>query len=142
MSLGQGSLPSRRTAAREPVTLSRAVRLDDTSVDAIARRLVELLRQDVSLLNAAQVAHRLGRSREWVYRHAEELGAVRLGDGERPRLGFEPAKVVSYLDTCESSRRTGSSSNPVATPTKRTDQRASIGQGVDLLPIRGDFPPR
>lgn len=41
------------------------------------------------------VARRLGRSREWVYRHADELGAVRLGVGERPRLGFHPARVAA-----------------------------------------------
>ena len=142
MSAGWGLASLRPTDEQVSAIPCRVVHLDDASVEAIARRLVELLRQDTPLLDAADVASRLGRSREWVYRHATKLGAVRLGDGERPRLGFEPVKVADYLDACESSRRTGSSSNPVATPTKRTDQRASIGQGVDLLPIRGDFPPR
>jgi hypothetical protein len=41
---------------------------------------------------------RLGRSRDWVYRHAEALGAVRTGEGVRPRLRFYPAKVAAYLD--------------------------------------------
>jgi hypothetical protein len=118
----------------------RPVLLDPSSIEAIAQRVVELLGEDLSLLDAAAVARRLNRSRGWVYEHAVELGAIRLGDGERPRLGFEPAKVAAHLDACESSRRTGDGSNAVATPRKRTDQRVSIGQGADLLPIRGDFP--
>jgi hypothetical protein len=38
-----------------------------------------------------------GRTRRWVYEHAGVLGAVPLGGGERPRLGFHPARVREYL---------------------------------------------
>jgi len=109
----------------------------DELVERIARRVVELLRDDVPLLDAGQVARRLGRSREWVYRHADELGAVRLGDGERPRLGFEPAKVAAYLDACETSRRTREPAKPGAMRKHQGGGRRSSGQGADLLPIRG-----
>jgi hypothetical protein len=68
----------------------------DELVERIALRVVELLRGEAPLLDAAAVARRLGRSRDWVYRDADELGAVRLGDGERPRLGFDPARVAAY----------------------------------------------
>src|SRR5687768_9198007 len=68
-------------------------------VEPVARRVVELQRVDgerEGLLSAAEAARRLGRSREWVYRHAAELGGMRLGEGERPRLGFPPEKVADY----------------------------------------------
>lgn len=49
------------------------------------------------LISAAEVARRLGRSPDWVYAHADELGAIRLGDGPRPRLWFDPAEVKRRL---------------------------------------------
>jgi hypothetical protein len=36
------------------------------------------------VLDAAAVAHLLGRERQWVYDHANELGAFRYGDGPGP----------------------------------------------------------
>lgn len=114
----------------------------DELVERIACRVVELLRDDAPLLEAADVARRLGRSREWVYRHADELGAVRLGDGERPRLGFEPAKVAAYLSACESSRRTQGATEPAAKRNPRRRAAVANGQGADLLPIRGEAPAR
>jgi predicted DNA-binding transcriptional regulator AlpA len=117
------------------------IRLDPGSVEAVARRVVELLGGEAALLDATSVAQRLGRSREWVYRHADELGAVRLGDGDRPRLGFAPAKVAEYLDACKSSRRTPDPSNRAAMRKARGTPGGVIGQGADLLPIRGEVPP-
>jgi hypothetical protein len=63
-------------------------------VDAIAERVVELLSaDDVSaehrLVSAAEVARELNVGRQWVYEHAEALGAHRLGDGPRARLRFD-----------------------------------------------------
>jgi hypothetical protein len=50
------------------------------------------------LIDTAEVARRFGRSRDWVYEHAADLGVVRLGDGARPRLAFDPARVSTYID--------------------------------------------
>ena len=54
-------------------------------VDAVARRVIEVLReeeqlpQDVPrLLTAVQVAKRFGVSTDWVYANANSLGAIRL----------------------------------------------------------------
>lgn len=44
----------------------------------------------------ALTAH--GMARRWVYDHAGDLGAVPLGSGSMPRLGFHPARVRQYLD--------------------------------------------
>lgn len=101
--------------------------LDGAALEALAGRVAALLRMDPSspdgLLSAAQVAMRLGVERGWVYDHAEELGVVRLGDGPRPRLRFDPAAVAERTIR---RRRPGGSWTPVVT---RPD-------GVGLLPIK------
>jgi hypothetical protein len=50
------------------------------------------------LVDAAEIARLHGKTRSWVYEHAGELGAVRLGSGRRPRLGFSRARVAAALD--------------------------------------------
>ena len=101
--------------------------LDDAALEALARRVAAVLRNDLSaqdgLLSAAQLATRLGVERSWVYDHAEELGVVRIGEGPRPRLRFDPA-VISERTVRR--RRSGGSRTPAVT-------RAA---GVDLLPIK------
>jgi hypothetical protein len=78
-------------------------------VDAIARRVVELLEGGGSAgvnavddssgacLTVSQVAARYRVSRSWVYAHQRELGAIRLGDGPRARLRFDPKVVAEGL---------------------------------------------
>jgi hypothetical protein len=114
--------------------------LADLVADRLTDRLASHLLGNQPLLNAATVARRLGRSREWVYRHAAEMGAVRLGDGKRPRLGFEPSKVAEYLGACETSRRAAGSEHPIAEPKRRYTGASTKRQGGDLLPIRGEIP--
>lgn len=46
------------------------------------------------LLTADEVAERLGASRPWVYRHAADLGAIRL---TRKKLRFPQSEVDRYL---------------------------------------------
>ena len=75
--------------------------LDHSSIEAIAREVAQLLgREDYpgahGLLNARQVAARFNVERSWVYAHADELGVVRLGQGPRPRLRFDPAVVAQH----------------------------------------------
>jgi hypothetical protein len=38
-----------------------------------------------------------GVTRNWVYAHAEDLGALRIGAGRRPRLRFDPDRVRRAL---------------------------------------------
>jgi hypothetical protein len=54
--------------------------------DLIADRLTA--RQAGEMIDATELAKRMGRSRDYVYEHAGALGAVRLGEGPRPRLMF------------------------------------------------------
>lgn len=76
---------------------------DPELAEAIARRVVELLRGEEAegrparLVDAATLARELGVEREWVYAHAEQLGAVRLG-GPNGRLRFDRHEVGKRLD--------------------------------------------
>ena len=102
-------------------------RLHPDDVEAIARRVAELLRTDakktaVRLVDAATLARMLGVERDWVYAHARELQAVRLG-GERGRLRFDVAAVFRSLDL----------QSP--TPTGRHSTIRSLDVGGELLPI-------
>jgi hypothetical protein len=48
------------------------------------------------LLTAKDIAERFNVDRGWVYAHAHELGAIRIGNGSRPRLRFDPAIVAQH----------------------------------------------
>lgn len=95
----------------EPVAHGEGeVRLDPESVEAIARRLAELLADRKAeapgggLISAETVAERWGVSRRWVYEQAERLGARRIGAGSRPRLRFDPDEVAEQLGEPPGSR--------------------------------------
>jgi hypothetical protein len=113
------------------------IKLDPQTIEAIARRVVELLdRRGLSgekMVDAAELARRLGIERSWVYSHAIELGAVKLGSGRKPRIRFDPGIAARAL------RRIGE--GPAADPPARSGERARRprrpeGQ-VRLLPIKG-----
>jgi DNA modification methylase len=129
-----------RDAYPEPVvaiTRDGAVRLDQASIEAIARRVAELLSPQApaeappaQLLSATEVAKALGVERSWVYEHAIELGAIRIGDGPRPRLRFD-------LDTVQ--RRLAGVSAAHAAPSAPDTGRSMpiAADSVPLLPILG-----
>ena len=110
---------------------SQAFELDPAVIEEIAdrlsrrhrRRVVEVLRERdearrarrPAWLDAQEVARQLGVSREWVYEHADELGAMRIGSGPRPRLRFPPPVSTAgpaSRDLCRSRRRTGADVEP------------------------------
>jgi hypothetical protein len=92
--------------ATEPASAAEA-----RFVDAIARRVVELLQgrdgqgngpdgatdAHDACLTVSQVAARYRVSRSWVYAHQRELGAMRLGEGPRARLRFDAQVVASAI---------------------------------------------
>ena len=96
--------------------------LDAATIRAIAREVARLTGPGGGLLTASEVAVAFNVARGWVYAHADELGAIRLGDGPRPRLRFDPAVVSQRLQ----SRRGRMTASP---PSDR------LGAGVALLPI-------
>ena len=52
------------------------------------------------LVDAAALARHLGVARSFVYDHADRLGAIRLGDGPRPRLRFDVDEARRRLAAC------------------------------------------
>jgi hypothetical protein len=106
--------------------MSAAVHLDPESVEAVARRVAELLRDEHpdsgDLVDAAEIARRFGVSRDWVYRHAPQLGCVRLGEGQKGRLRFDPAAVAQHLGAAQE----------VVGATRRPARRRATKQ---LLPV-------
>jgi len=118
---------------------SARIKLDPQTVEAIARRVVELLdRRGLSggpeLVDAAELAQRLGIERSWVYTHAIELGAVKLGSGRKPRLRFDPQVAARFL------RQVGEA--PAAGPRppirgERAGRPRRVQDQAPLLPIKG-----
>lgn len=117
--------------------VSVSVRLTDGEIQQIAERLVQLLPSDFSgegLIDAAEVARRLGISRSTVYEKAEELGAVRIGQGSRARLRFDPQGVATQL-AARSAAPTGLATGPQRPVATRRRRRRSV-DAAGLLPIR------
>lgn len=97
------------------------LQIEATAIEAIARRVAQLLGGEPDgwkLLDAAAVAEKLSVERDWVYEHAEELGAIRLG-GPRGRLRFDP-------DTLKD--RVRASVSEGAGPARRRGRRPSGGR--------------
>lgn len=49
------------------------------------------------LVSAKELGASIGRPARWVREHKAELGAVPLGTGPKPRLGFDPAHVARVM---------------------------------------------
>jgi hypothetical protein len=120
--------------------------LDPESVEAIAVRVVELLEErgpgtaaGQEMITAEEVARRFGVKAAWVRRNADRLGAVRLGDGPRARLRFDPERVAAAL----SSRSNGVASDPPAVgsptgipPRRRRRSRSASGGNPPASSLR------
>ncbi len=86
-------------------------------IDAVARRFLELVREagtatgadPPDLLTVAEVAERLKMSPKWVYAHQRRLGVIKLGDGPKARLRFDPRAV-------EELRQPDAGPDPIAAP--------------------------
>ncbi|MDO8213903.1 hypothetical protein [Conexibacter sp. CPCC 206217] len=94
------------------------VRLADETIEQLADRVADLLADrptppsaspsssnPAGLLSAAQVSTWWGVERGWVYQHADQLGAIRLGAGRRPRLRFDPDRVRRAMGDPDDTRR-------------------------------------
>jgi hypothetical protein len=74
------------------------MRLDPGEAERIAALVAEAVRREppARFLDAAATARMLSVERDWVYEHAEELGAIRLG-GRRGRLRFDRRAVCERM---------------------------------------------
>lgn len=110
----------------------------DLVAERVLQRVTPLLDTDSAaeeLVDAREIARRTGRSRWWVYEHAAELGATKLGSGPNPRLAFSPARVQAYLAACSEPRDPQPA--PVRVPPRRRRCAKHAPSGSELLPIRG-----
>ena len=127
----------------------------DRMADRVADRVIAGLLASVdapaeasrpaTLVDAATVARALGVSRQWVYEHRAELGAQRLGAGERPRLRFDLERARAVF-TCSQGRRSEaadrlSEADPPPAPTaarRRVPKRvAEPGSVLAIRPQKG-----
>ena len=113
--------------------------LDRADLEAIAQLVGEQLPGALPprLLRAEEVAERLGVERSWVYEHARELGARRLGDGSKPRLRFAWADVLAAFP-----REPSKGSDRPQTGIARRLRRARSRPSVPLVPVRGPVVPK
>ena len=85
------------------------LRMDAGGVELLAARIAKLLAEQLvrqpseprplerRLLSAAEVSQWWGVRRAWVYAHAAELGAVRIGDGERESMPAHEAEWAAIV---------------------------------------------
>lgn len=128
---------SSRAVDRSIEMASARIKLDPQATEAIARKVVELLEKRGlrrrELVDAAELARRFAIERSWVYSHAIELGAVKLGSGAKPRLRFDPEIAARILRRADEK----SAADPPARSGERADQPSASGEsGARLLPIR------
>lgn len=123
----------------EGASRSDAVMLSPESVEAVARRVVELLRDSqpsTRFVSAAELARVLGVDRSFVYEHADELGARRLGLGRKPRLRFDLDEAQRAV-SCFRGRESEQPQTSMVEPKRRHRRRVGLGTTVPLLPVKG-----
>jgi hypothetical protein len=99
-SAGRGLCPPQRRGMR---AIARQVTVELTPqtivqiADCVVQRLQRaqqnqeqgLTRQELGMLTVAKLAKHLDLNPAWVYEHADELGAIRIGDGPKARIRFD-----------------------------------------------------
>ena len=144
--------PRRHSHSRRGGLRGIAQQLSSESIEQIARRVVQLLRQNPQphdnqtqtveasehvepdrLLTAAQLARKLGVNRSWVYQHAHKLGAITLGNGPKPRLRFDPQTTTALL--AADNPPAGQPTPELSSTVRRGRPRRPAPPAVPLLPV-------
>jgi hypothetical protein len=110
------------------------MRLDPADIEQIARQVADLMaatqaRPSGQFVDAAELAELLGVERDWVYAHANALGAIRLG-GPRGRLRFDLRRVQ---DTWSAPATTGARRGA-----GRSRKKRSRATRAGLIPYESD----
>jgi predicted DNA-binding transcriptional regulator AlpA len=114
-------------------------------VEAIAEAVVDLLADrglvvyagpsaSARVLKVGEVARLLGRSAPWVYEHATELGAIRMGNGPKARIGFDLATIEEWKRDHQLAPRA------TRKPAQRRPRRSAIPTGGNLIPYEPTRP--
>lgn len=112
------------------------------TLEQLARRVAELVAEKArpaGLVDAETVAAYLGCERGWVYEHAAQLRARRLGEGPRARLRFLLDDVDEVL-TCYPGRTSQGVASPAKPTVSSRRQVRPMGTNVALLPVKGSQP--
>jgi hypothetical protein len=123
MSANTARTPIPRCQPLEPAVAQAAPAHSPLSFEAV---------EQTNLVDATALAADLGVSRQWIYEHRVKLGALRLGDGPRPRLRFDPIAARAAL-SCYASPVAESEPAP-APHRRRPSQRPS--QPGSILAVR------
>ena len=120
--------PSTRRRTLGAVAPRPTVDLGPRTVEQIAQRVAQLLRQDqlrmpaapaaapASLLTVKELARHLKLNPAWVYEHASELGAIRTGNGPKARMRFDLRTATDALKQHQQDTPTPYASRPRRTP--------------------------
>jgi hypothetical protein len=106
------------------------LRLDADDIESIAERVVDKLRGEGMgrYGDVHAVCARFGVSVDYVYAHATELGAIRLGEGPKARLRFDLTAVERAL------AGHGAPAKP-APQARRARRRKQRSGRVELIPF-------
>lgn len=88
-------------ANRAVIDRSLTVGEVEAIADAIAQKVVEIVGArsvTFGLVGARELAEELGVSTDYVYAHATELGAIRLGAGPKARIRFDLDRARQALE--------------------------------------------
>ena len=119
--------------SREPEVADQASVLTPADVEAIAECLLEKIRETLrpqlwfGLADVAEVAQRLRVHENWVYAHAHELGAIRLGKGAKAPLRFDLEGLACAIGVNGSKRSRRGPGRPA---------RHGLPNGVRLIEAR------
>jgi hypothetical protein len=139
--------PQTRTRGLGAAARRVAVDLTPESVEQVARRVAELLHRkelqrhvqasrDPDYLTVAELAKKLGLNPAWVYEHAAELGAKRIGSGPKARIRFELHVAKAALARMEADRTA-----PTTTTSSRKRPRPPLAIDEHEVPLlRGRDP--
>jgi hypothetical protein len=111
----------------------------------VAREVVALLRADPAtsqpeLVDALEIARRFGVSAAWARENSARLGAVRLGDGPRARMRFDPERVAVELNRRSASVRSAESGSGSTSGPEPVRRRQVAGGRAGQLPTRSVNP--
>ncbi len=118
-----------------------AAELTPQEIEQIAQRVAQLLHErdhpqprpaPAALLDASQLARHLGVTRTWVYEHAHQLGAIRLGTGTKARLRFDLDTATTAIKSLHAHPTANADNGEVP---RRGRPRRRQQATIPLLPI-------
>lgn len=124
-----------------------AVELTPQAVEQIASRVAQLLRHQPPAqasppttpgwMTVKELATHLKLNPAWVYEHADELGAIRTGNGPKARIRFDLHTATQALKKHQRETTPAPTTRPRRTPTPRPTPYPA---DAPLLQIRDPYP--